>query len=50
MPGAIKTKRDERLWSEAKAQAHKEGFSVEKNKDRYWKYVMGIYKKMKGMK
>jgi hypothetical protein len=44
----VKTSRDERLWAEAKAQAHKEGFSIEKHGKRYWKYVMGIFKKMKG--
>lgn len=41
---AVKTKRDERLWGEAKSQAAKQG----KKKD--WAYVMGTYQRMKGRK
>jgi len=40
----VKTKRDERLWNEAKAQAAKEG------KPKNWRYIMGIYEKMHGKK
>ncbi len=37
----VKTKRDERLWSRAKARASSEG------KSGNYAYIMGIYKRMK---
>jgi len=40
----VKTPRDERLWRKAKAVAKK------RNRAKDWKYVMGIYKRMKGIK
>lgn len=40
----VHTARDERLWEEAKRQAAKQG----RAKD--WRYVMGIYQRMKGEK
>jgi 2-hydroxychromene-2-carboxylate isomerase len=39
---AVKSERDERLWSKAKAQAAKQGHAED------WDYVMGIYQRMKG--
>jgi len=44
MPGFVKTKEDERLWSKAKGIAEKSGH----NED--WAYITGIFKKMKGGK
>lgn len=45
MPGAAKTARDEKLWSQAKAAARKK---FTEGSDRFYKYAMGIYKKTKG--
>lgn len=42
--GAVKTKKDEELWSRAKARAAEQGHSEE------WDYVMSIYQSMKGKK
>ena len=39
--GVVRGKRDERLWSEAKAQAAKEGHAQE------WDYVMRVFQRMK---
>jgi hypothetical protein len=39
----VKTKEDEKLWNRAKEQARKEGRAGD------WPYIMGIYKKMKGI-
>lgn len=41
---AVKTPRDEHLWSRAKEQAAKQGRAGD------WAYVMGIYQRMKGSK
>jgi len=41
---AVKTERDERLWSKAKAQAKKQG------KGDNHAYIMGIYQRMKNRK
>jgi hypothetical protein len=38
----VKTKRDEHLWNKAKSIAARKG----RAKD--WKYIMGIYLRMKG--
>jgi hypothetical protein len=46
MPAFIKTARDERLWAKAKAQAKKEYPWTEKDGDKFWKIVNGIYQKM----
>lgn len=43
----VKTQRDERLWTKAKGLTSKE-YNVSKGSDRWYKIVMGIYKKMKG--
>jgi hypothetical protein len=48
--GVVKTDRDEELWSKAKEIA-KDRFKKPgkgKRSPKYWSYVMGIYKKMKG--
>jgi len=37
----VKSKRDERLWEEAKTQADRQGHAKD------WAYIMGIYKRMK---
>ena len=44
----VKTGRDEHLWTKAKAQAKKEYPDVAEGSDRFYKIVMGIYKKMHG--
>jgi len=44
MPGFIKTKRDEELWTKAKEVAEKAGHKED------WPYITGIWKKMKGKK
>lgn len=44
MPAIVKTKADEALWKEAKAQAEKQG------KTKRWGYVVSIYQNMKGNK
>ena len=41
---SVKTKKDEELWSRAKAQAAKQGHEED------WAYVMSIYQSMKGKK
>lgn len=41
--GVVRTLRDEHLWSKAKRLAKGKGY------DDYYAYVMGIFKKMKGM-
>ena len=41
---AVKTPKDEKLWSRAKAQAAEQGHSED------WAYVMSIYQNMKGKK
>lgn len=38
----VKTERDERLWEKAKSSAAEQGHTED------WRYIMGIYKKMKG--
>lgn len=40
----VKSARDERLWSEAKRQAAEQGRTGD------WKYVMGIFMRMRGRK
>ena len=42
MPGFIKTKKDEEVWSRAKEQAEKAGHKEN------WAYVNSIYQKMRG--
>jgi len=44
MPAFVKTKKNEELWSKAKARAKEQGRSGD------WAYVTGIYKSMKGGK
>jgi len=44
----VKTKRDERLWAEAKAAVRKEYPDIAEGEDRFYKLVMGIYKGMRG--
>ena len=41
MPGAVKTKKDEKLWQRAKDKAEDAGHKEN------WSYVMSIYQKMK---
>ena len=41
MPGAVKTKADEKLWSRAKDKAEEAG------QKENWAYVMSIFQKMK---
>lgn len=36
----------ERYWKEAKKQARKQGFTIKDDKDKFYKYAMGIVKKM----
>jgi hypothetical protein len=43
----VKTKRDERLWNEAKAQVRKEYPGVAEDSDRFYRLVNGIYQRMK---
>jgi len=50
MPGNVKTPRDEHLWTKAKSIARKEYPDVTEDSDNYYAIVMGIYKKMKGVK
>jgi len=47
--GVIKTNKDEYLWERAKYIARKE-YKISEDSDKFWKIVMGIYKKMKGGK
>jgi hypothetical protein len=42
--GAVKTGHDEKLWAKAKKLAAHAGHAGE------YDYIMGIYKRMKGMK
>jgi|WetSurSiteA1Bulk_404760.scaffolds.fasta_scaffold00048_50 hypothetical protein len=44
--GVVKTKEDEKHWSVAKEQAKKAGFK--EGSKRFYKYTMGIFKKMSG--
>jgi uncharacterized protein (DUF2267 family) len=37
----VKTKRDERLWKEAKKQAKEQG------KAKNWRYIMGVFERMR---
>ena len=46
--GLVRTKRDERLWEQAKAQVREEHPDVEEESDRFYRLVNGIYQKMKG--
>ncbi|MHB1418282.1 MAG: helicase-related protein [Bacillota bacterium] len=48
MPAFIKTTKDEARWEEAKKVAQEQGLSEEKDGDRYWAYVNGIYQRMAG--
>jgi hypothetical protein len=45
--GVVETKRDERLWSQAKTQVSQEYPDIDADSDRYWKLVNGIYQRMK---
>jgi len=45
--GLVKTKRDEKLWNEAKQQCRDQGLSAGDG-DRFWKCVNGTYQEMKG--
>ena len=44
----VKTKRDEHLWSKAKAIAKKQYSKISTGSDKFYKIVMGIYNNMKG--
>lgn len=44
MPAFVRTRRDEDLWSKAKARAKEQGRAED------WPYVTGIFKRMKGGK
>ena len=47
----VKTKRDEELWEKAKRVVRNEYGSQKKiGKEKFYKLVMGTYKKMKGGK
>lgn len=45
---AIKTKKDERYWRQAKSSVKKNYPEVKVGSDRYYRIVMGIVKKRKG--
>lgn len=45
MPSFVK---DEEKWTKAKEIVEKEYKLTEKDGDKYWKLVVGVYKKMKG--
>lgn len=48
--GIVQTPEDERLWKKAKALARKEYPNVKEGTRRWYKIVMGIFKRMKGGK
>lgn len=47
MPAFVKTKRDERLWLEAKKQVESQYPQVKVNSSRYWRLVNRIFHRMK---
>jgi len=47
--GLVKTRHDERLWENAKAQAREEYPEVTESSDRWWRIVNGIYQRMRGV-
>jgi len=46
----VKTARDERLWRKAKAaaRANAKYKGIDRDSDRWWSIVMGIFKRMAG--
>lgn len=47
MPKTLQGKKvKEKYWKEAKQLANKEGFSIKKDKQAFYKYTMGILKQM----
>jgi hypothetical protein len=48
MPAFIKSKKDEEVWSRAKARAHDQYGAKEDNK--FWATVNAIYQRMRGHK
>jgi hypothetical protein len=48
--GVVKTERDERLWEKAKGRVREQYPDVAEDSDRFWRLVMGIFKRMTGRK
>ena len=46
--GVVNTPRDEHLWTKAKAAVREQYTNVAEGSDRFYRLVMGIYKRMKG--
>ncbi len=46
----VKTPRDEKLWGEARRRVREEYGLTEQDGDRYWRLVMGIFRRMKGLR
>jgi len=46
--GVVETPREVALWAKAKAAAREQYPDVKEGSKRFWKIVMGIFKKMQG--